>query len=54
MFHHRSGKSAEITGGRENARVASYTSHYVCAFIMNNTAQQSTPPRINLRWNNAS
>jgi len=54
MPHHQSGKPAEITSRSENPRVASHTSHQVCAFIMNNTAQQSTPIRIDLRWNNAS
>jgi len=54
MSHHQSGKPAEITSCGENPGVASYTSHYICAFIMNNTAQQSTPTRINFRWDNAS
>jgi hypothetical protein len=54
VAHHRSGKLAEITSCRENSGVASDATHQVCAFIVNNAAQQSTSIGINLRWNNAS
>ena len=51
--HHRSGKPAEITRRRENPGVAGDAPHCVCPFIVNNAAQQSTPTRIDLRWNNS-